>query len=80
MTSLRSLNVLLSVACFVAAAAAAVVFAFLLVVLPGPTRTPGALGVAGAVGVLVVVLAASWRCSPVLARVGTPAAFSPPVV
>ena len=59
----------------VAAAAAAVVFAFLLVVLPGPTRNPGALGVAGAVGVLVVVLAASWRCSPVLARVGTPAAF-----
>ena len=59
----------------VAAATAAVVFAFLLVVLPGPTRNPGELGVAGAVGLLVVALAASWRFSPALARIGTPAVF-----
>lgn len=59
----------------VALVAAGVVFAFLLVLLPGPGRDPAGIGAAAGVAVVAVVLAALGRTLPTVARLGAPLAF-----
>jgi signal transduction histidine kinase len=56
-------------------AAAAVGFAFALVLLPTPERNPEEIAIAAGLALAVVGLAALWGAAPSLARVGAPLVF-----
>jgi len=56
-------------------AASAVAFAFTLVLLPGPQRDIGEIGIAAGLAIAVVGLSALWQSVPALARIGAPLAY-----
>ena len=56
-------------------AASAVAFAFALVLLPGPQRGIGEIGIAAGLAIAVVGLSALWQSVPALARIGAPLAY-----
>lgn len=51
-------------------------FAFALVLLPGPKRNLGEIGVAAALALAVVGLSAFWHSAPAVARLGVPLAYT----
>jgi signal transduction histidine kinase len=56
-------------------AASAVAFAFALVLLPGPQRDFGEIGIAAGLAIAVVGMSALWQSVPALARIGVPLAY-----
>ena len=56
--------------------ASAVAFAFALVLLPGPERAIGEIGVAALLGLAVVGLSTLWQSAPAVARLGVPLAYT----
>jgi signal transduction histidine kinase len=56
-------------------AASAVAFAFALLLLPGPQRNIGEIGIAAGLAVAVVSLSALWQSMPTVARIGVPVAY-----
>jgi signal transduction histidine kinase len=56
-------------------AASAAAFAFVLVLLPGPQRNIGEIGIAAGLAVAVVSLSALWQSMPTVARLGVPVTY-----